>query len=213
MGPVSSPPSEEAGRTQRRTGGRSERVVKSVLEAAIAEIARVGYAALRVDEVAARAGVNKTTVYRRWPTKPELVTAAIRSLFGAQPEAPDTGALHSDLLVLLRRNVAKVRRPEGRMISRVIMLEKDHPEVAEIARELRAEHLAIWEEVVRRAIARGEIPEGSDPHIIVDTLSGALFSRMNRTRQRVDDDYLSALVDLVVAGARAGGAICRGRAS
>jgi AcrR family transcriptional regulator len=188
-------------------------VVKSVLEAAIAEIARVGYAALRVDEVAARAGVNKTTVYRRWPTKPVLVTAAIRSLVGAQPEAPDTGALRGDLLVLLRRNVAKVRRPEGRMISRVIMLERDHPEVAEIARELRAEHLAVWEAVVRRAIARGEIPEGSDPHIIVDTLSGALFSRMNRTRQRVDEDYLSALVDLVLVGARNGGAGPNGCAS
>jgi AcrR family transcriptional regulator len=204
---MASLPPEDPERT-RRLGGRSERVVRSVLDAAIAEIARVGYAALRVDDVATRAGVNKTTVYRRWPTKPELVAAAVRSLFDTQPEAPDTGALRSDLMVLLRKSVAaKVRRPESRTVSCVIMLEKDHPEVAQIARELRTEHLAPWEEVVRRAIARGEVPEGSDPHIIVETLSGALFSKMNRKGERVDDDYLAALIDLVVAGARAGGAI------
>ena len=91
-------------------------MVKSVLEAAIAEIARVGYAALRVDEVAARAGVNKTTVYRRWPTKPALVTAAIRSLFGVQTEPPDTGALEGDLMPSCRRAAAKVRKAEGRAV-------------------------------------------------------------------------------------------------
>ena len=53
-----------------RVGGRSERVVRDVLDASAKELARVGYAALRMDDVAAAAGVNKTTVYRRWPTKP-----------------------------------------------------------------------------------------------------------------------------------------------
>ena len=52
-----------------RTGGRSERVVRDVLRAAIEELSTNGYSALRVEDVAARAGVNKTTVYRRWPTK------------------------------------------------------------------------------------------------------------------------------------------------
>ena len=65
---------------------------------------------------------------------------------------------------------------------------------------------------MRRAIARGEIPEGSDPRIIVDTLSGALFWKMNRKGERVDDGYLSALIALVAARARAGGAIPGGRA-
>src|SRR6185437_8842867 len=117
------------GERRARLGGRSERVVRSVLEAAVAEIARVGYVALRVDDVASRAGVNKTTIYRRWPTKPELVTAALRTIVGDQPETPDTGALRSDLIVLLRRFVIKACRTEGQTMMRMFSLEKHHPEV------------------------------------------------------------------------------------
>src|SRR5512138_898011 len=76
-----------------RVGGRSERVVRDVLAAAAAEMARVGYVALRVEDVAARAGVNKTTVYRRWPTKADLVRDVLCGLGGDQHEAPDTGSL------------------------------------------------------------------------------------------------------------------------
>ena len=59
------------------TGGRSARIVDGVLEATAEELSRVGYAALRVDEVAERSGVNKTTIYRRWPTKSDLVRATL----------------------------------------------------------------------------------------------------------------------------------------
>ena len=62
---------------------------------------------------------------------------------------------------------------------------------------------------MRRAIRRGEIPEGSDPQLIVETLSGTVFYKLNRERDQVDDGYLFALIDLVLAGARAGGAVRR----
>ena len=62
-----------------RVKGRAARVVSDVLIATAEELTRVGYAAFRVEDVAARSGVNKTTIYRRWPTKPELVTAAVRT--------------------------------------------------------------------------------------------------------------------------------------
>jgi AcrR family transcriptional regulator len=196
------------GERRARIGGRSERVVRSVLEAAVAEIARVGYGALRIDDVATRAGVNKTTVYRRWPTKPELVTAALRTIVD-RPETPDTGTLRGDLIVLLRRFVIKACRTDGQTMMRMFSLEKHHPEVAEIARTLRAEHLAPWEEVVSRAVRRGEIPEGSDLKLILDTLSGTVFSKLNRGLDEVDDTYLFAVIDLVLAGVRSGGAIRR----
>lgn len=203
---TSEPPGPRA-----RLGGRSERVVRSVLEAAVAELGRVGYAALRIDDVAAGAGVNKTTVYRRWPTKPELVVAALRSIAGAQPETPDTGALDRDLAILMRSLVAKVCRTEGRSFTRILLLEQDQPEVAEIVRTLKAEHRAPWVEVVARAIARGEIPAGSDRRLIVDTLIGAAHSRLTRVREPVQEGELLAMIDLVVAGAKAGGAIPRRR--
>jgi AcrR family transcriptional regulator len=196
------PPSGRA-----RIGGRSERVVRGVLEAAVAELARVGYRALRIEDVAAGAAVNKTTVYRRWPTKPELVAAALRSLVGARPDAPDTGALRSDLEILMQAMIAKASRKEGQTVRRMMLLDQDEPDVAEIVRELKAEHLAPWIEVVNRAIARGEIPEGSDGALIVDTLVGAAHSKLYRRSEPVEDGDLLALLDLVLAGAKVGGAI------
>jgi AcrR family transcriptional regulator len=196
-----------------RLGGRSERVVRAVLEAAVGELARVGYTALRVDDVAAGAGVNKTTVYRRWPTKPELVAAALRSLAGAQPESPDTGALRSDLVLLMRALAAKACRTEGQTIHRMLLLAWDEPEVVEIVRVLRAEQFALWSEVVDRAIARGEIPAESDRRLIMDTLVGAAHSKFYRLREPMEHDDLLALIDLVLAGVKAGGAIRRASAS
>jgi|SRR5580704_12677469 AcrR family transcriptional regulator len=199
-------PRREAAEPRQRLGGRSERVVRAVLEAAVGELARVGYAALRVDDVAVRAGVNKTTVYRRWPTKTELCAAALRSLGGALTEVEDTGALRSDLVLLMHAYATKACRTEGQTLSRMLLLEQDEPEVAEIVRVLRAEFRAPWAEAVDRAIARGELPAGSDRRLIVDTLVGAAHTKLYRLREPVEED-LHALIDLVLAGAKAGGAV------
>src|SRR3954464_9891698 len=86
-------PRRRTGEHAARVGGRSERVVRDVLGAAAKELARTGYAALRVDGVAAAAGVNKTTVYRRWPTKPELVRATLQALTQGSMTTPDLGSI------------------------------------------------------------------------------------------------------------------------
>ena len=78
--------------TGARTGGRSARVVKEVLAAALTTFAEQGYARLSIESVALRAGVNKTTVYRRWPTKAELLGAAFLTLRDDEPEPPDSDA-------------------------------------------------------------------------------------------------------------------------
>src|SRR5688572_4371387 len=79
-----------------RVRGRAADVVERVLTATGEELSRAGYAALRVEDVAARSGVNKTTIYRRWPNKAELVAAALREMT-TQPAAIDTGSLRDDL--------------------------------------------------------------------------------------------------------------------
>src|SRR5580658_6994043 len=82
-----------------RTGGRSARIVADVLRATAEELARVGYTALRMEDVARAAGVNKTTVYRRWPTKVQLVTETMRREHEQRVVAPDTGSVREDLRV------------------------------------------------------------------------------------------------------------------
>src|SRR5512132_695784 len=81
----------------RRPGGRSARVRAAVLRATIAELLRTGYAGLSVEAVADRAGVHKTTVYRRWGTLQQLVTDALLAHVSAKVPQPDTGTLRSDL--------------------------------------------------------------------------------------------------------------------
>src|SRR5207302_1077741 len=92
-------------RTQGILGGRSEQVVRRVLDAAIVELARSGYHGFRIDAVAARAAVNKTTIYRRWPSRAALVTALVDRLRTPLRESPlpDTGALESDLVEAFTR--------------------------------------------------------------------------------------------------------------
>src|SRR5918996_1680041 len=92
-------------RTQGILGGRSEQVVRRVLDAALVELARSGYAGFRMDGVASRARVNKTTIYRRWPTRAALVTALVdrmRTPLREKP-LPDTGQLEPDLVAAFTR--------------------------------------------------------------------------------------------------------------
>ena len=191
-----------------RVGGRSERVVRDVLGASAKELARVGYAALRMDDVAAAAGVNKTTVYRRWPTKPELVRATLESLNSGLLATPDLGSIRADMLSLLAVFVARMESPEKRCIARMIFADMEHPEVQELVRALREEHRVPWRTVLTRSIARGELPAGTSVQLIVDVVLG-VTSGLVRFNDHRDPDYLAAVVDLVLAGAKHGGAIPR----
>src|ERR1700735_2678167 len=78
---------------RQRVGGRSERVVEDVLAPAAKELARRGYASFRIEDVASAAGVNKTTVYRRWPTKADLVCAGIRQGVAHKQGETNTGTV------------------------------------------------------------------------------------------------------------------------
>ena len=197
----------QTGRLHGRVGGRSERVVKAILCATAAELARVGFAALRVEDVASQAGVNKTTVYRRWPTKLALVADALRTHVAGVMHDPHTGALRSDL-VDLSRQLVETRLPEGWAITRTILAELDNPELAALVRELRENWQAPWLDVVRRAVDEGGLPRGTDPRLLVEVLTGGLSLRLRRG-EVVGGEYLDAVIDLVLRGAEHGGGIVR----
>jgi AcrR family transcriptional regulator len=191
--------------TGARTGGRSERVVASVLRAALAELARVGYGALRLDDVASRAGVAKTTVYRRWATKAELVQAAIHELGRYDDPLPDTGSLRGDILAMLEQAVKKIATPEGRAVARMVTMEGGDPEVDALCRQLKDESRKRRAQLVVRAQERGELPAGADPVLIMDCVFGLVISRLIRFNEKVDRATCERLIDLVVTGAEHGG--------
>jgi AcrR family transcriptional regulator len=189
-----------------RVGGRSERVVREVLAAASAELARSGYSAFRIEEVAARAGVNKTTVYRRWPTKAELVAATLSAWSNEEPEPPATGALRSDLLQLLKRAVARSSTLEGQGIHRMILAELHHPEVEAIVHTLRIENRRPFLAAIDAAVARGELPEGVDGALMVEMIHAPVFNRVFKHHGHVSPAFMKSVIEIVVLGAQHGGA-------
>ena len=104
-----------------RTGGRSERVREAVLAAALHELTVNGYAALSVEAVASRAGVNKTTIYRRWPTLDDLLVDALMTWSHDAIPGPDTGSIETDLLALGRELADQLDGGVGRA-SRQLLL-------------------------------------------------------------------------------------------
>jgi AcrR family transcriptional regulator len=144
---------------------RGAKVVEVIFAAAAEELAARGYADFSIEGVAERAGVNKTTVYRRWPTKDELLRAALAREGEALFRDPAKGSLVEDLVVVAGRLTAFLRTPHGRALHALIVLAPDRDLTPD---RDRREARAIFE----RAVARGELPAGSD----VGLLSSSFFA-------------------------------------
>src|SRR5262245_47576246 len=125
--------SATARRTQGTLGGRSEDVVRRVLNAAMIELARSGYAGFRMAEGVSMAAVNKTTIYRRWPNRAALVAALVERMRKPLRESPlpDTGQLERDLVEAFTRRVTVRPKIEGRAWARLVD-ERHTPEVEAI---------------------------------------------------------------------------------
>lgn len=189
-------------RTKGILGGRSDEVVRQVLDAAIVELARSGYAGFRMDEVAARAGVNRTTIYRRWPNRVALVTAVVdrlRTRLRHDP-LPDTGTLEQDLVEAFARRWEFGRNVEARAWARLLD-ERRNREVTAIVGEAVDERRAEWRYMVTRAIERRALPAGTDAQLLLDFVRAIVDFR---GAQRLDATWLRAAVRTVLAGANVG---------
>src|SRR3982074_1645329 len=112
-------------RSTRRTRGvqrgpRSQQVVEKVREATMAELARVGFPGLTIEGVAKAANVNRSTIYRRWPSKGALLLGVIEPLLERFDHDPDTGSLAGDLLALMLMIGENAALPEGQAVHRAV---------------------------------------------------------------------------------------------
>jgi AcrR family transcriptional regulator len=192
----------------RRSPGRprSERAENAILDATLALLAEHGVEGLSIEAVAARAGVGKATIYRRWSRKEGLIVHALARLTEiARP--PDTGNLRDDLVAhidLLRRRTTDP--VAGRILPRVLSVASDHQEISDLYHEYvvtpRVERIA---EVLRRAQTTGELPDDLDLALTVDMLTGPVLAHKwlplsgSRPLTRVQ---LERIVDTVLAGIR-----------
>jgi AcrR family transcriptional regulator len=167
---------------------------QAILEATIAILSEVGFNQLTIEAVAARAGVGKPTIYRRWPSKPELVLDAVQRLAPPFPTA-DTGDQLTDLRQVVPELIASLTSsPVARA---TISLAAD----PEMRRRLGEQHLAPrrkWTaDILHRAIAAGELRADIDVELAIDLMVGAAVYRWLVTGQPVDADTGRRIVDTV----------------
>ncbi|ATB38230.1 TetR family transcriptional regulator [Cystobacter fuscus] len=181
---------------------RGEDLEEKVLEVVLSELDRVGHEKLAFEQVAARAGVNKVTLYRHWPTKLELIRAAVQRVAEETPSHPDTGTLRGDLLEQFRILRAQARDPTLRAVFRLLFDARPGDPVGELVHELRREKDAQVMHIYERAIERGELRPDADPQLIHGLLFGSVLSFELLRWGDEEGTPLEAVIDLVLAGAQ-----------
>ncbi len=169
--------------------------------AATAElIGERGYEGFSMAAVAERAGVAKTTVYRRWPTRSHLVLETMTSVMPVS--LIDSGDLRADLLSLARTLAAALRAPgTQRLVAELALAATERPELADALQQVFTQRRTLALATLRRAQASGELRPGIDPELVIDQLSGALHYRMLLGDGGPTDAYAERLVDAVLEGA------------
>jgi AcrR family transcriptional regulator len=188
-------------RTTARERRRNARAHQAILDATTQLLDDVGYPALTIEGVAARAEVGKATVYRWWPTKGALVIEALAARLTPEPLA-DTGDLRHDLHAAIQATVHTfARSPEGAVIPALAADLINHPEMAEQFRAqiIRPRRSAVVE-ILRRATRRGELPADVDTELLLDVYAGAVFYRVLVSGEPVTDHLAQQLVGLLLDG-------------
>jgi AcrR family transcriptional regulator len=181
---------------------RSEEADRAILSAATELLAERGLGGMSMEEVAARAGVGKATVYRRWSSRGALALDAFLAEFEEQQPVPDTGTFRGDLLSALRGWIRSVTRtPAGRMLAGLVAEAQRDPALATAWRDQVIEPLRVRNTVlVERAIERGEIPSDVDADVVLDMMFGAAYHRLLQGHRPLTDQFARHVVDLIVAG-------------
>lgn len=200
--------SDTAGVEVHRPPGRprSAEADRSILRATVDLLADEGYGGVTMEGVAARAGVGKATVYRRWASKSALVVDAVAACreIGAAPP-PDTGSAREDLLAFVRGFMHVLRASDAGRVMPALVAELAHnAELAEAFREgfvqpRRARVL----EAVRRGVERGEVRADVDPEVVADAVVALLQHRFLVTGMEIDDELPERVVDLLWKGVAA----------
>jgi AcrR family transcriptional regulator len=172
-----------------------------VLEATLVLLAEDGFARLSIEAVAQRAGVHKPAVYRRWPSKIDLVVAAVRSRT-PPAEDPATGNIRDDLIRLIRDAARNAQRnPHARAGLRLMAEAATDPDLASAVRSrIVGERRAITRSVLERGIATGDLRADLELDLAVDALFGPLHSRVLVTHRPFTGADAEQLVDLLLAG-------------
>lgn len=176
---------------RRRPGGRSAEVVTAIYSATLEILEEGGYEGLELPEVAARARVNKTTVYRRWPTKAELVLDMALLRMQQDVPLPDTGTLLGDLSALLFSIQTAIETPLiASLLQAAVTQRRDEETLKQIRIQFWSKRFAVSGQLVERAVERDELPAGTSPRQFLELASSPLFFRSVITGETFTQDEI-----------------------
>lgn len=195
---------ERATGTDERPSGRprSPESHRAILDSTLALLGELGFERMSIEAIAAHAGVGKTTIYRRWKTKEELVADALSSVKAA-PAVPDTGDFRADVSILAAAFAAAVRDPLGRrVITLIIDTLTNNPALAELYWErfgaLKNDALRT---VLVRARERGQLREDANLDIILDLISGyVLYQLLVKPPSQAFQSGVDRVLDVIFQG-------------
>ncbi|MGY0017564.1 TetR/AcrR family transcriptional regulator [Streptomyces sp. cg35] len=188
-----------------RPGGRTARVRAAVLDAAGDVLAEQGFDRLDLADVARRADVGKTTVYRRWGSPTGLVADLLAQMAQESLPRSATGSLRGDLTAnaqLVRRTLADAR--QGPLFRAVIAAATCDARTAEALRRFYEVRVAEWAPAVEEAVARGEAPAGTDAPEVVRAVSAPLYYRLLTTGAAPTEADAARAVEAALAAVAAG---------
>lgn len=188
-----------------RPGGRTARVRASVLRATEDLLAEQGFAHLDLAEVARRADVGRTTVYRRWGTTTALVTDLLLDMAAQSLPRTDTGSLLDDLRAnarLVQRTLSDPR--QGALFKAIIVAATCDEHAADAMRGFYRTRVAEWAPCVESAVERGEVPTGTDPQEVIRAVSAPLYYQLLITGEVPDKAAADRAARAAYLAARAG---------
>ncbi len=178
----------------RRPGGRSERVRRAVLSATAEEVLAHGLEGLSVTAIARRAQVHHTTIYRRWPDISALLLETAIEITRARMPAPDLGALRADLAAYFGALIQLLS--DGRVVAVVrSLLATSEPALEELRHRYWQERFGVVETIIARAVARGELPQETEPWRLIELIAGPIWMRTLLTGLPCDAELLARAID------------------
>jgi AcrR family transcriptional regulator len=191
--------------TTTRPGGRTARTRDAVFAAALDELGEAGYSDTSVESIAARAGVHKTTVYRRWGTKDALLAEVLAQAAEDRIDVSDSGDVDRDMEELARAVVATLTSPAGGATVRAIVAAApSSPELGAVLSKFWVARRERVGPIIEAAIARGQLPTGTDPAALMRFVAAPLYFQLLMTDEPLTEVDARRAAASALAAARAG---------
>jgi AcrR family transcriptional regulator len=181
---------------------RSEESKQSILSSTLKLLKQNGgFADLSIEAIAADANVGKTTVYRWWPTKAALVADAFSTSSEEELQFPDTGSVQRDMSLQMKRLIRIFRSERGRVVAAMLAGGQSDPELIEAYRDR-----FLWPrrrqayQTLQRGVDRGELPDGCDFDLILDSLYGPILMRFLIRHVKLEESFADEVCELVLQG-------------